>query len=329
MKVVHYIPLFILVLAIGFVMLRVDIKRTGNAQAVVEQININVDNASQDALANVVIADDGSVNIDEDQIINTFYNSMYASFGLLDDPEQQNKFNLYLPVIVLVENDGFYLRYNIVEDNIIKSVWSIKYPFVYTCADYTVNFRLDDTVQFITSYDAYTGKYNKLLDIYNASNTTYYSRFVTDYKSSILYANDSEDYELIKQTAIADNIVKYMQYYIEQNNIIAQNYGISYSFSLPANARSELARTVTDLSLIAVFQGYSNVLNSDQYYSKMSVAGARAYKGTAYYVRQNDSGLKFYHTEDCKVDGTNTESVYYTTESAATTGAFPCPYCNP
>jgi len=329
MKITSYIPIFILILVTGFVFLRISITRTGHAQSIIEQANINVDNASQDALSNIVVADDGSVNVDEDQIISTFYNSMYSSFGIIDDPEQQSKFNIYLPVVVLTENDGFYLRYNVLENNIVKSVWSVKYPYRYSCPKYTVNFHLDDTVQFITPYDEYHGKYDKLLEVYNSGNTPNYTDFEKDYKESILYANGSSDYEQVKQNAIADCIVKYMQYYIQQNNIIAQDFGISYSFNLPANAKSDLARAVTDLSLVTVFQGYSNVLKSDKYYSKMTVAGARAYKGTAFYVRPHTGHIKYYHTEQCQVDGADTSSVYYTTRSAAETGAFPCPYCNP
>lgn len=269
-------------------------------------------------------------------VVHAFYDYMEneSTNSMLWDAlyNHWSKFNLYLPVTVLAENDGFYLRYNVLENNIVKSVWSVKYPYQFRTEDYVVNFHLDDTVQFITPEDAFTGVYNKLLEVYtedNMESAEAYAAFKSVYEKSVLYKNSSQDYLDVKQNAIAECIVKYMQYYVQQNNIIAQEYGITYSFNLPTSAKSDLARAVTDLSLVTVFQGYSNVLNSDKYYSKMTVAGARAYKGTAFYVRTSKTGIKYYHTENCEVDGTSKESVYYTHESAASTGAFPCPYCNP
>lgn len=65
----------------------------------------------------------------------TFFESLYISLGIFEEPEKQENLRMYLPMLALVEEDGVFF-YHMVEKNNGKEVeimhiWSEKIPYAY------------------------------------------------------------------------------------------------------------------------------------------------------------------------------------------------------
>ena len=125
-----------------------------------------------------------------------------------------------------------------------------------------------------------------------------------------------------------------MEYYINQHNKIARQYGISYKFSLPFISEDDWARTINDISLFSVFQGYPYVSTNPKlgFLNIYAIGGARIVKPDAYYITE-ENGKKLYHLSLCKkVINAAPEvksQVYGSRQECALQGAYPCPDCRP
>lgn len=146
-----------------------------------------------------------------------------------------------------------------------------------------------------------------------------------------------------KNHVISEAICEQLNHYVQRNNIIASDFGIRYNFTLPESASTELANGISDITFIALFQGYPYGAGTKSVYNKFCVSGARVDKIRAYYVRpyKDGNGIHYYyHKYDCKemLDSTITDDGFYETNNglgyafssakeAAASGALPCPYC--
>ncbi|BCN32385.1 hypothetical protein [Anaeromicropila herbilytica] len=112
------------------------------------------------------------------------------------------------------------------------------------------------------------------------------------------------------------------------HNRIAEHYGITYQFALPYIEKEEWYRTIDDIGLFVVFQGYPYGLNTGDVFNQYSYAGARIRKTRCYYITKEADGKRYYHKATCsKV--TNKDYPYYNKKDCALEGAYPCPECNP
>lgn len=345
MKIINFVLAFTVFVLSTFAILSYKTNNLAYLTNKSVQYNRNLDTALESALDGIVEAYDGEMYTNEDECIDSFFSSLYSSFGISDNEEAQEMFRAYIPAVVIAENDGFYVRYNSYSNGAIKSVWSIKFPYqgefdyvdrMGTSKKFIVNYRLDDTVQLIMADGTiFSGPKDKLPDLYKYAGDDIYNVQGTGLlqkaiRNAYLDEDHSGYYEAKKDSAVTDSIITKMNYYANLNNEIAQAYGISYNFHLPLTASSELSRAIKSVSVVALFQGFPYGVGTDDVYSKFAVAGARIAKDNRYYVRKADEDVWYYHTKYCTLyGGAMTGDEFRTKDEAASLGAKACPYCKP
>ena len=324
------------------------------------EYNNNVDTAVDAAVTSSVEAANSALDlqVNFDDCVNRFYNSLYASFGALDDPIHQQDLKLYTPVIALADVDGFYVMYNNVNASgtLVKTkTQKIPYLRVFDITisgfpiKYSVAFTIGDectvTITNAGHYGVYKGKYYELKEKYPG---TYLASI---YDKTILC--EPGTFNNWKNHVMTTQLCEYMNYYAKHNNSIANDYGITYSFNLPESASSELANGLSNVTFIALFQGYPYGSNTNNVFNKFCVSGAHIIKTKVFYVRptkEADGTIHYYyHKYGCDKLGPNDPDLagvfddefmktYYGTGDnrgyafstdleAAQSGAMPCPYC--
>lgn len=340
MKLYHYCVLFVIIAIALFTI--TDIK-TNNYIAVAsekEQLDQSFSKAIDDATAKISNVDNlnDDLTINKENALDQFYLSLYAALGIPDDPIKQEDINNYMPVVAVTCKDGFYVY---IGDQIknndnytyIHKRWSEKLPFYYEDDDFIYGFTLSDT---LTLYDK-----NVLLDIskeqrvftldyHELSSSDEYANFRLKRPDSVLL-NDEKFY-LLRKNRIINCIENTLSFYCNKYNLIAQQYGISYNFSMPVTDKTEWLRSIDNPCLIVVFQGYPYGNGINDTYNRFAIAGSQIKKDTVYYIEQKNWYF-IYHKANCpelKKDGILllTEP-YYTILDCVKKGAYACPQCSP
>lgn len=351
MKITNYVLVFALILTS---VITVTFIRTQQLHVLLTrqtQYNQALDDAIQSGLSGAIEVDDGKLHLNYKTTTDVFFKSVYSSFGLSDNPEAQKQFIAYVPVIAVMDVDGFYIRY-ITDVHGPEENWTSKIPYTYTNEvsisgvpyKFTVNFRLDDELQMTVfkhkrvdgSYaelsGVYEGKISEIMNIYSEESNGDDFKIFRDVWNNCFITNmyGDQTYDTIKADCVGQVVAKYLNKYVDDYNEIARNFGISYKFSVPATAASDIARSMEDIMFICLFQGYPYGSGTSDTFSKFTVSGARITKSGVFYVRKADDGITYYHNGYCNHDGRQEQGdIYYSKKSAARDGAYPCPYCNP
>lgn len=326
MKVSNYVIMFC-ILFLGFVLVT---NSSTNALDTItkKQIDYNnaVDTAIEDAAQQVVNQDDNrGVLKDRDIILQNYFLSLYSSLGSLSDASSQQMIQLYTPVFIIVDNDGFYVNYcdEINGGTNFGRVWSTKYPFGYDSGAYSYAFRLDGTMTVLNkSTNAVTvGTYK---DIRSAITGTICSTKTEDEVNKIIH------------TIAVSELTDKMENFINRHNKIAKNSGLNYQFSMPVIEDSTWSSTLEGTSIFAIFQAdpYDDGLGG--VYNRIAFGGAKITKSSLYYLKQSDdSGILMYHRPGCpSLAGLTDEELanldaYNSKRECAQHGAYYCEICKP
>lgn len=316
-----------------------DIK-TNNFTAVAEEkekLDTSFQSAIDDSVINLVEAKGtGSLTINKQRAVDDFFSSMYASMGILDNPEKQDLLKNYIPVITVTTDEGYYLYYSDeykANDNYtyISKRWSEKMPYYYEDDDFIYGFTLTDIVTLYDKkglLDPTKGEQVLTLDYHDIKNSEDYSSFRTQRPNSFLL-ND-EQYYLNRKYSIISCIENTMTYYCNRHNSIAKQYGITYNFAMPVVDNSEWIRSIDNPGMIVIFQGYPFGQGVKGTYNRFAITGARIKKNSVYYLEQKD-WYYIYHKQDCpelEREGIifSTEP-YYTISDCVEKGAYACREC--
>lgn len=315
------------------------------------EYNNNVDTAVDAAVAEEVESAVSSHNlqVNFEGCVDNFYNSLYASFGALDNEILQQDLMLYTPVIALADVDGFYVMYNTTNNygELVKTkTQKIPYVAVFEKGNngdplkYTVAFTMSDecTITLLSSdkYGVYTGNYYDLKTKYAGT------PLAAVYDNTIL--SQPGTFNNWKQHTMSSQVCEYLNHYVLKNNKIARDYGIKYSFTLPESASTDLANGLSSVTFMVLFQGYPYGAGTNNVFNKFCVSGAHVSKAKVYYVRPvrpvpetGGAVHYYYHKRDCKeLSDCSNEMYNYgnglgyacsSAQEAAETGAMPCPYC--
>lgn len=283
------------------------------------EYNKALDSSVDDGTMDLVEVDSKrNVVLNKEKAVEQFFVSLYANFGATDDDILQRKLREHIPIILITDQDGFYIyymdTYEALEDVILEGRWSEKYPYIYEEDNFIYKFTFGDSV---TMYDKDT---NELL-------TGNYKELGQLYTGSVMAKEDT--FDAVRRTAIIHEIERWMNYYINRYNNIAYQFGITYQFWLPTIDKADWYRSIDDISMFVIFQNYPYYTGSLDTYNRYAFGGARISKSKMYYIKEVN-GLNYYHKENCYyIDLNGQENAYFTKEECALEGAFPCPYCNP
>ena len=296
------------------IMVRVDVKEKVLVALTNQKIQIDnqLDNAVDDAMSVLVEFDSkNNTKINHKKSVDMFYKSLEANFGVLDDKTKRELLKVYVPVILITTNDGFYINYNRLDNGVLVNTWTEKFPYI----------KKEDKV-----YRFYAGEERENISIVENKTTQKgkWDELGLEYPERM-----RKDFDQYRRDVIIDCITEKMQYYMDQNNYIAKNYGIAYTFRLPNIEKDDWKRTIDDISFMVLFQGYQYGTYSTMRYNRYTVAGARTHKEDMYYIQYDQSsGRNLYHRYNCdKV--TDFSQGFFTKRQCAVEGAFACPHCKP
>ena len=294
--------------------------RTNNLTAVSNrriEYDKELDSAIEDGVANLVEVDSKrNLVLNKDAAASQFYESLSANFGVSGNGQAENRLKGYIPVILITDTDGFYINYSNTYvsngETLLDQKWTEKIPYAYQDGNLIYRFTLG---AYVTLYDKSTNA------IYDGE----YKDLAAQFPGTIM-AND-ETFDTIRRNAIIGAIEQSMNYYINLHNSIAYQYGITYQFWLPQIDKTDWYRTIDDISMLVIFQGYPYTPASMDTYNRYALGGARITKLKAYYITE-ENRLKYYHREECP-NVNMSGMAYYTKEECALEGAYPCLECSP
>lgn len=272
-----------------------------------------LESAVDDGVFNLVEVDKNkSFILTKENAVEQFFISLAANFGVIGNKQQEEMLKLYVPLVLVTDIDGFYIYYSskisMPTETILIRNWSEKYTFPFEEGNYIYYFTLGKGVKIVdkSTSTVYEGNYDEM-----------------DLLPNSLLGNP-ERYEQTRRNTIINTIQGKMLYYINNHNHIAQEYGLQYHFWLPEVDTDDFYRTIDDVSMMVIFQGYP-YRKSYETFNRYSFSAARIKKTRKYYITEINN-RKYYHREECE-DINQEEDVYYTPEESALQGAFPCMKC--
>ncbi len=310
--------------------------RLNNLKAVVlnkEEIDRYLDVAIDDAVSRLVeVGENNQIIINKENAIESFYTSLYASFGILSDKAKQQELALYIPVIVITMEDGYYIYYSDDykgEDGYpyVSRRWSEKFPYDYEDEDFIYGFSLGNE---FTLYDKY-GKLAGEQKVYQINRKDMVDKYSFYFKPPGHFLQNEEAFNMLRKGKIASRIEQSMAYYTSLHNRIAAQYGITYNFSLPAIKDEQWLPYLDNVSIFTVFQGYPYGSATGEVYNRFMSAGAKVSKDQCYYIEQAGWYL-LYHKANCSKLNNDCLSSYddephLTIRECVSKGAYACPEC--
>lgn len=282
------------------------------------QYNLALEAAVDDAAAKLVEVDSRrQLILNKEKCTEQFFQALYAAFGVDYNPEMKNQLRAYVPAILITTDTGYYIQHsellNEAGDIQVRQVWTNERPYAYEDEWYVYAFTLQD---YLKAYDKESG-------------TIMEGRF-----GDLAAANpgrglfrSKEAFDETRRKSIVGAVTKDMEHYINQHNRIAEHYRINYNFALPVIQQEDWYRTIDDISLFTVFQGYPYGAGTQDVYNRYAFAGARIKKSNCYYITKKN-GEKEYHKAGCdKV--TDTSHPYYSKKECALEKSWPCKSCLP
>ena len=285
-----------------------------------EQLESALLGSVQAALAEGDLGEDEIFKDEENRedAIRVFYKTFTRATDLYGNKADLARY--YVPFIVLVDNDGYYLSYiqndydsdgNEYYNDIIttKTTWSVNYT------GFTVRFFLNNTVEVTRSNGKrYSGMYDEVWA--NMGNP-----------SSLNFMSSEEAFEAEKYSQICQLTEDDVNYYIKTHNIY-ENYLLNadYTFTMPATDLDPRNRLMDEPSVIAFVQGYQESVSAGTI-NAYALTGSILDKARNYYIKENTDGTLYYHEINCAEAGDLSDIEAITIYDAAKRGAIPCPSC--
>lgn len=331
MKIYHFSLLF-LIFFLGLVIKTdISIGRLKKIEAERAEIKSALTSAVSDAV--IYLTETGSYGegtINKEEVLRTFFASLYSSLGIISDKSAQGEIEMYIPVILLCDIDGYYIyyyqEYKASDGNTyIERTWTEKLPYSYEDDDFIYRFTLTDMV-YIYDKNNILNHEDKVIktDVKEFSINPIYADFKKSHGESILFKK--EDFYLIRKGAIINKLEEDMSYFVSSHNHIARGQGITYRFSFPAGRKDGWADYMDDVNLHVVFQGYPYGSDGNYTYNKIASAGAGIIRKPSYYVEEK-SWYYIAHIQGCeKIRESNTllEESFDTLEECVKMGAYCC-----
>lgn len=236
-------------------------------QSLQTEYNLAADQAVEAALFDVVEYDtQREIFINEDSIMDSFFQALYVNLGIMEEPMKKELCKFYIPYVLFVEADGIvpYVQVNSRSDEIVsfESGKKILYEFEGNHED-ILQVRLDDFIQYN----------NPDMEIHLEGYYRDVVEMLPDY-----FRWTYEEFQERKQVRIISLIKECSGECIANQNQIAKRFGINYEFSLPTIEYEEWYRTIKDISMIVLFQGYPFGNGVTGRFNRVAIGGARISK---------------------------------------------------
>ena len=272
----------------------------------------------------------GRETINKDKVISTFFSSLYSSLGIISDKTAREEMEMYIPIILICDIDGYYVYYydeykSSDGNTYIERRWTEKMPYSYEDDCFIYRFTLTDTLYLYDKNHILNRDEAVIVCNYKEFQTgEIYEDFRKGYKDNMLLHDEA--YELIRKESILSKLEDTMAYYTSRHNFIAKSQGITYTFSFPAGRQEEWGEFIDDVNIMVVFQGYPYGQDRSYMYNKVALSAAKIIKKPLYYVEEK-SWYYLAHMEGCQKINENSillEETFDTIEECARLGAYCC-----
>lgn len=334
-KLYHFTISFV-VIAITYIIIS-DI-RTNNLNAVInnkKEIDRYIDTAIDDAAIRLIdVGENNQIIVNKEKAVESFMASLYSSFNILSNRDKQKELSLYIPVIVVTVEDGYYIYYydeykGSNEYTHAVARWSEKLPYHYEDEEFIYGFTLGDNISIFDKNGVIdsSGKQS----VYEMNYKEIKVKYPDIFARPDHFILSEEKFNTVRKSIITELIESSMAYYTSHHNKIASNYGITYNFSLPSISDDKWMSYLDDWGIFVVFQGYPYGNEAGDVYNRFESAGVKISKDKLYYIEQVDWYL-IYHKGSCP--DVNDTSILYRTDPYLTVrecvseGAYACPKCN-
>ncbi len=227
-----------------------------------------------------------SVPVNKEEAMETFQRTLYMNFGIADDPIAQGMLDRYIPAVVVIDYDGFWvyseeeIRNNSGETE-LRRVWGTKKPFAYRDAQgNSLAFTLDDRVK---AYVASIGSWHEGL------------RSDIQASTPVPLLQDTDRFEQVRRSTIVNAIQNELAYRINRYNQMTARIGVAYTFTLPTISQEEWNNSIDDVGIMAFMQG---IPIGHKTYNNYALGGSRLLKRTSI-VGALKGNMKVYYRSSC------------------------------
>ncbi|WP_410768613.1 hypothetical protein [Fontibacillus sp. BL9] len=247
---------------------------------------------------------------DKEAALSALMNTLGVNFGLIDDPIALKALMLYIPAVVVIDYDGYYI-YALEEltgedgNLIAEHRWRPKKPFIYRDSEgNSLAFTLD---QQITSINPVTGEAVSGLRDTLASSLP------------IPLLQSADTFEQVRRSVIVHSIEDDLGEVINTHNRVTRKLGVQYTFTLPVIPQEDWNNTIDDVGIIVFLQG---IPAGNKYYNNYALGGGRLVKNKQVYGGRNPvSGIKYASEKKCQPPFLQDE-VFRSARDAAAAGYF-------
>ncbi|MUG44501.1 hypothetical protein [Paenibacillus woosongensis] len=277
--------------------LRYDAAMDAAVDAAAQALIINADQQHESRYESVK-----QVTVNKEEALTAFYRTLYTNFGISSDPVSQGVLQRYIPVIIVIGYDGFYVY---AEDEwtdrnghtVMASAWGTKQPYAYTdSSGNSYSFTLDEQVL-----------------VYVAATRSWHEGFRRDIQAeaNIPLLRDATLFNEVRRSTIVGAIQDELSYRINKHNEVALRNGLSYTFTFPSIPMEEWHNTIADVGVVAFMQG---IPIGHKVYNSYALGGSRVMKPTEIVGAMKDN-MKVYYRRTCPFSYPIEET--FTSEKAA------------
>lgn len=224
MKILHWSFILVAIILPVSIICRVTVNNRFAALKDEIRINNAIDTATKDAIDQIIAVSGfdydnefgNVINISPElaqESINTFFHTLAVNYnipfkisdttvltGSSSSSYIKSYFSTYVPAVVVIAYDGFYVYSQELTDIGYEYKLSSKIPYAYDFGDYTVGYTLGNDIYFYIDGKCYSGKlkYNSRNDIITSYNNEYSEKsadeisLLTDDISMVLYSINSK-----------------------------------------------------------------------------------------------------------------------------------------
>lgn len=268
MKFTDLSLVFLLFAVTVFTGLDVRIRLIDQTMRITERYDQIIDTAAVDALRNTVEEDNygRKVFVNKDATMERFLEELYLSFDIYENNVSQEVFREYLPVVLLVEMDGFYVNTYRDADNPVGS----------KCRERSFGekqyFRTEEGAwEIYFSFADYISLVNK-----SSGRILEGTPDAVSKQLPLNFLQDRKRYEERKKRTVIEAIREQLEQEVNANPKLDKT-DIQYRFSFPYIDYEEWYQSVRDVSLLAFFQGLPMGVG-DKTYNRFVFSGSRLEK---------------------------------------------------
>lgn len=255
-------------------------------------------------------ASDKRSRVNKEEALAVLQSSLGYNFGIADDAAAMDAFMLYIPAIVVVDYDGYYM-YELVEemdgDRVIQSShqWMPKKPYIYEDGlGHSAAFTLDDQVTVIDHLtgEQIQGKRGELPDT--------------------LLPNllpDPVKFDQIRRSTIVRSIEQDLSRAIESHNTVVRQLGWTYLFTMPTISQEDWSNTLDEPGMLVFLQGIPAGVGR---FNNYALGGGRVMRAKGLPAGKDPvSGLPYVSSGICELPFA-AEEVYVHKRDAAAAGYY-------